>query len=79
MVDGIGRLLRTRPLGWPDAENLSRLWRTGRADRLRPPDLRTGGSRRRGDVALGGCVIGDDDPNRRCPCGNDWNTHNVRA
>jgi hypothetical protein len=27
----------------------------------------------RGEIALGGCVIGSDDPNRRCvACGNEW-------
>jgi len=29
----------------------------------------------RGELALGGCVIGDDDPNLQCrACGNEWHT-----
>jgi hypothetical protein len=29
----------------------------------------------RGELALGGCVIGDDDPNLQCrACGNVWRT-----
>jgi hypothetical protein len=29
----------------------------------------------RGELALGGCVIGDDDPNLQCSaCGNEWRT-----
>jgi hypothetical protein len=29
----------------------------------------------RGEVALGGCVIRDDGPNRQChSCGNEWQT-----
>lgn len=30
-------------------------------------------SSRRGEIALGGCIIGDNDPERRClKCGHEW-------
>jgi hypothetical protein len=32
----------------------------------------------RGEVALGGCVIGDDDANLQCrACGKEWRTRSV--
>jgi hypothetical protein len=37
------------------------------------PSLDLAEAAERGEVALGGCVIGDDDPNLQCrACGNEW-------
>ena len=32
----------------------------------------------RGEVSLGGCVITNYDPNKKCNvCGKSWNTHDI--
>jgi hypothetical protein len=39
------------------------------------PGPELGDAAERGELALGGCVIGDDDPNLQCrACGNEWRT-----
>jgi hypothetical protein len=33
----------------------------------------------RGEVELGGCIVGDGDPDMRCvACGHAWRTHPMR-
>lgn len=37
------------------------------------PSEKTFEARERGEIALGGCCIGDNDPERRClKCGHEW-------
>ena len=37
------------------------------------PSEKTFEARERGEIALGGCVIGDNDPERRClKCEHEW-------
>lgn len=37
------------------------------------PSEKTFEARERGEIALGGCVIGDNDPERQClNCGHEW-------
>ena len=43
------------------------------------PGLEATEAAERGEVALGGCIVGDDDPNLRCrACGNEWSARSVR-